>query len=92
MPASISMNDVVSKDNFLSFVESERNVTVTDNTNKTIHCLSNSEYEGLQVAQAKTKLLSRILLAEKEIANGEAVDYDDFANSLKAEYGFTRTY
>ena len=36
MSACISMNDVVNTDNFLSFVESERNVTVTDGTSKTI--------------------------------------------------------
>ena len=36
---------------------------------------------------AKAKLLSRILLAEREIETGDYDDYDAFVAEVRAEYG-----
>lgn len=36
---------------------------------------------------AKAKLLSRILLAEREIETGDYDDYDTFVAEVRAEYG-----
>ena len=41
----------------------------------------------IQQDDAKAKLLARILLAEKEFANGECTKYSEISSSAKAKYG-----
>ena len=86
MAICIPIQDIKSTSNFIGLVEGKKDVTVTNNGCNAMHCLSNSEYEMLQQQCAKAKLLSRMLLAEQEIANNKVVDYDEFAKSIKAEY------
>ena len=87
MTTCVPVRDMKSTADFVSLVEREGSVTVTKNGYSAIHCLSDPEYKLLQEEQAKARLLSRMLLAEREIAAGDAVDYDEFAAALKAEYG-----
>lgn len=35
---------------------------------------------------AKAQLLSRMMLAEEEIANGDSIDFDEFSASARREY------
>lgn len=87
MPISIPVRDLKNTADFVSLVERENDVTVTKNGYSVVHCLSEDEYRLLQEERAKARLLSRMMLAEEEIAHGEAVDFDDFAASVRAEYG-----
>ncbi len=87
MTTCVPVRDMKSTADFVNLVEREGSVTVTKNGYSAIHCLSDSEYKLLQEEQAKARLLSRMILAEREIAAGDAVDYDEFAVTLRAEYG-----
>ena len=87
MTTCVPVRDMKSTADFVNLVEREGSVTVTKNGYSAIHCLRDSEYKLLQEEQAKARLLSRMILAEREIAAGDAVDYDEFAAALKAEYG-----
>ena len=42
---------------------------------------------GISGEDARAKLLSHILLAEAEIANGSADDYAEFSQSVRTRYG-----
>ncbi len=87
MATCVPVKDMKSTADFTALVERERDVTVTKNGYAAIHCLSNEEYALIQDELAKAKLLSRILLAENEIADSEYRDYYDFAESIRDEYG-----
>ncbi len=52
-----------------------------------MHCLSDEQYRIVQDEVARAKLLSRMLLAERELESGGYQDYDEFAAALRGEYG-----
>ncbi len=87
MPVCVPVRDMKNTSSFVSLVQKERDVTVTKNGYSAIHCLCEEEYKLLKEERAKAKLLSRIMLAEEERKNGETVDYDSFAASIREEYG-----
>lgn len=87
MPVCVPVRDMKNTSSFVSLVEKEGAVTVTKNGYSAIHCLSEEEYRLAQEAKAKASLLSRIILAEEEISQGKTLDYDEFASSIRAEYG-----
>lgn len=68
-------------------VERESEVTVTRNGYSVIHCLSEAEYQLLQEERAKARLLSRMMLAEDEIARGDELDFDEISASIRQDYG-----
>ncbi|MBS6608586.1 MAG: type II toxin-antitoxin system Phd/YefM family antitoxin [Collinsella sp.] len=86
MPTAVPVRDMKDTAAFSALIERERDVTVTRNGYEAFHCLSAEEWASQRDEVAKAKLLSRIMLAEQEIANGEYEDYDTFAARIKAEY------
>lgn len=62
-------------------------LTVTKNGENAFFCLSNSEYERVEMEQARTQLLERILLAEGEIEEGQWADLQSDTGRLKEKYG-----
>ena len=71
---------------FTALVESERDVTVTKNGYEAMHCISSDQYRLMQEEIAKAKLLSRTMLAEDEISQGDYSDYDSFATAIRDKY------
>ena len=71
---------------FTTLVESERDVTVTKNGYEAMHCISSDQYRLMQEEIAKAKLLSRMMLAEDEISQGDYSDYESFAASIRDKY------
>ena len=49
--------------------------------------MKSSEYEAMQAALSKARLLERVAQAESEYAAGTYVDGEDFINSLEEKYG-----
>ncbi len=87
MPVCVPVRDLKNTADFVELVEREADVTVTKNGYSVIHCLSEEEYRLVQEERAKARLLSRMMLAEDELASGQVVDFDDFSASIRAEYG-----
>ena len=87
MSICVPVRDMKDTAAFTSLVESQREVTVTKNGYDAIHCMSNEQYRLVQDKVAKAELLSRIMLAEKEIENGDYEDYDTFASNIRNKYG-----
>ena len=87
MPVCVPVRDMKDTATFASLVERERDVTVTRNGYSAMHCLSNEEYEAQREEVAKARLLSRILLAETEIAAGDCADYSSFSDTMRQRYG-----
>lgn len=87
MTVCVPVRDMKNTASFTELVQKERDVTVTKNGYNSFHCLSNEEYLQLQEEAVKAKLLSRLMLAESEIAAGKYEDFDEFVLSVKAEHG-----
>ena len=87
MPICVPVRDMKDTATFTSLVEREHDVTVTRNGYSAMHCLSNEEYETQREEVAKAKLLSRIMLAETEIAAGNYEDFLTFSASIRHRYG-----
>ncbi len=87
MPVCVPVRDMKNTADFVELVEREADITVTKNGYSVIHCLSEEEYRLVQEERAKARLLSRMMLAEDELASGQVVDFDDFSASIRAEYG-----
>lgn len=87
MAACVPVRDMKNTAEFTALVDREGDVAVTKNGYGAFHCLSERQYQFLLEEASKAKLLSRMLLAEEEIANGEYSDFDEFAQSVKTEYG-----
>lgn len=87
MAACVPVRDLKNTADFAALVEREGEVTVTKNGYDIMHCMSNEQYRLLQDEAAKAKLLMHLLSAERDIADGNYVDYADFSSSLREEYG-----
>lgn len=87
MSICVPMRELKDTAKFAALVEEKRDVTVTKNGYDSLHCLSNEEYQVLKDEAARAKLLAHIMQAEKEIARGEATDYDEFASEIRKRYG-----
>ena len=87
MPICVPVRDMKDTATFTEIVESEHDVTVTKNGYEAMHCISSDQYRLMQDEIAKAKLLSRIMLAENEISQGDYSDYDTFATSIRDKYG-----
>lgn len=87
MPACVPVRDLKDTAAFASLVDEQREVTVTKNGYEAFHCLSNDQYQAIQQEIAKSKLLSRMMLAEDEIARGAGRDYAEFASDIRSKYG-----
>lgn len=86
MPICVPVRDMKDTATFTALVESERDVTVTKNGYEAMHCISSDQYRLMQDEIAKAKLLSRMMLAEDEISQGDYSDYDSFATAIRDKY------
>ena len=86
MPTCVPVRDIKDTAAFTALVESERDVTVTKNGYEAMHCISNDQYRLMQEEIAKAKLLSRMMLAEDEISQGDYSGYESFAASIRDKY------
>lgn len=89
MAVCVPVRDMKSTSAFVELVERESEVTVTKNGREAMHCMSEQRYRAMREEAAKSRLLSRMLLARREEAAGDCVDYDEFAAGLKAKYGLS---
>lgn len=87
MTICVPVRDMKSTAEFTALVEREREVTVTKNGYSAIHCLSDEQYRLMKEEVAKARLLSRMMLAERELESGSYDDYGTFASALRKEYG-----
>lgn len=86
MPICVPVRDMKDTAAFAALVDSERNVTVTNNGRVVMHCISSDQYRVIQDEIARAKLLSRTMLAEDEISQGDYSDYESFAASIRDKY------
>lgn len=87
MAICVPVRDMKDTAAFTALVNKEREVTVTKNGYDAIHCMSDDCYRVMQDEMAKAKLLSRMMLAESELARGDFLDFDDFSASMRDRYG-----
>lgn len=66
--------------------EPERDVAVAKYSHETMRYISSDQYRLMQDEIAKVKLLSRVMLSEDEISQGDHSDYDSFATSIRDKY------
>lgn len=86
MPVCVPIREMEDVAAFTELVESERDVTVTNGGRVVMHCVNSDQYRVMQDKIAKAKLLSRMMLAEDEILQGDHNDYDSFAASTRSKY------
>lgn len=86
MPICVPVRDMKDTAAFTALVDSERNVTITNNGRVVMHCISSDQYRVIQDEIARAKLLSRTMLAEDEISQGDYSDYESFAASIRDKY------
>lgn len=87
MPICVPVRDLKSTSDFTDLVNREGNVTVTKNGYTAMHCLSDDAYQLMQDEVAKAKLLSRMMLAERQIEEGASRSYSEFAADIRSQYG-----
>ena len=87
MTACVPIRDMKNTSSFNELVQKEGDVTVTKNGYDELHCLSVKEYNLLKEEVAKSKLLSRVLLAEEEIAADKFESFEGFSSKIRREYG-----
>lgn len=86
MAICVPVRDMKDTAEFTALVNREHDVTVTKNGYDAFHCLSDEQYRLVQDEVAKARLLSRILLAEREIETGAYSSFKDFAAEMRHEH------
>ena len=86
MTVCVPVRDMKDTAAFTAFVEEKREVTVTKNGYDAMHCISNDQYRIMQEQVAKAHLLSRIMLAERELADESYADYSEFSSAMRRKY------
>ena len=87
MTTCVPVRDMKDTAAFASLVEREGDVAVTRNGYGVMHCMSEEEYRLQREEVARAGLLSRMMLAESELAAGEAQDFDSFAAGVRRRHG-----
>lgn len=87
MTVTAPVRDVKDTAAFVELVEREGEVIVTRNGYDVMHCISSAQHRVNEEAIAKGRLLSRMMLAESEIASGDIEDFDSFAAGIRERYG-----
>ena len=91
MPVCVPIKDMKDTAKFARLVEeADGPVTVTKNGYDAFVVMRSADYDRLanrDMEAAKQKLLSRMELAEREIAEGKYVDYDTATRKLRKKYG-----
>ena len=86
MSACVHVRDMKATATFTALVETELDVTVPKHGYEAMHCISSDQYRLMQEEIAKAKLLSRMMLAEDEMSQGDYSDYESFAASIRDKY------
>lgn len=87
MTVTAPVRDVKDTAAFVELVEREGEVIVTRNGYDVMHCISSAQHRVNEEAIAKGRILSRMMLAEDEIASGSVTDFDAFAAQVRERYG-----
>jgi PHD/YefM family antitoxin component YafN of YafNO toxin-antitoxin module len=87
MPVTVPVREMKNTAAFANLVQENGQVVVTKNGYDVIYCESAAQHAINQEAIAKAQLLSRILLAEDEIAAGKGQSYAEFSEGMRAKYG-----
>lgn len=87
MATSVPIRDVRDTAAFSSLVDESGDVLVTRNGYPAFHALSDEEYRRLSQGSARARLLERLLIAERESAAGDGVDFNSFADEIDKAYG-----
>ena len=87
MTVTAPVRDIKDTAAFVELVEREGEVIVTRNGYDVMHCTSSEQHRINEEAIAKGRLLSRMMLAESEIASGDTEDFDSFAAGIRERYG-----
>lgn len=83
----VPIRDIRDTAAFASLVSGAGDVTVTRNGYPAFHCLSEAEYERLASSLSRARLLERLLVVERESAQGRFVDFGSFADEIDSIYG-----
>lgn len=86
MTVTVPIGDLKHTTAFVDLVEREGEVIVTRNGYDVMHCMSAAQYKINKEAIAKGQLLSRMMLAEKEIDSRATEDFDSFAADIRERY------
>ncbi len=83
MPICVPIRDMEDTAEFMALVAREHDVTVTKNGYDAFHCLSDDQYRLMQDEVAKARLLSRMMLAEREIDAHAYSSFDEFTADVR---------
>lgn len=88
MPTCVPIKDLRDTAAFDAMVEnSPTPITVTKNGYDRFVCVKSSEFSQWEQADARARLLERIMIAEHERTEGQSADAFETLDSLKEKYG-----
>lgn len=88
MPVCVPIKDLRNTAAFDELVEKNSSpIIVTKNGYDRFVCVKSAEYDRLSKADARVKLLERIVVAERERAEGSHVDAFEALDRLREKYG-----
>lgn len=88
MSTCVPIKDLRDTSAFMELVETAPGpITVTKNGYDQFVAMRSSDYDELQQLAAENKLMERMLIAERERAEGRLVDADTVINDLRERYG-----
>ena len=87
MPTCVPIKDLRDTAAFDAMVESSaKPITVTKNGYDRFVCVKSSEFSRWEQADARARLLERIMIAEHERVEGKSVDAFEVLDSLRGKY------
>ena len=88
MPTCVPIKDLRDTAAFDQLVETSPSpVTVTKNGYDLFVCVRSADYERLEQADARARLLERIVVAEQERSEGLSTDAYEATTALREKYG-----
>lgn len=82
MTVCVPIRDLKDTSKFNDLVVREREVIVTKNGYNAFRCISEERMAALELLEAKEKLRSRLMLADKETKEGLTIPYSELRKSL----------
>lgn len=88
MPICVPIKDLRDTAAFDEMVSNSATpIVVTKNGYDRFVCIKSSDFERWEQAEARARLLERIMISERERAEGLSVDAFEATASLRAKYG-----
>ena len=88
MAVCVPIKDMRDTVKFSELIESAPGpVTVTKNGYDQFVVMRSDDYEAIRLSEAKARLMARMALAERERAQGTAVDALESLDRIEAKYG-----